>query len=199
MFLTALSFCTAAFTCVAVLACSCNIHQQQPHGVSCMGDWKFARLMFTATGMLYTFMIIFITVIIVIKFIYYVLSLLFIIIIIITACRVVDQDHLPMGSSLTQQASVVISILPTGLQRCLPSVRGCLTTGSEDLGSSAAPSSAPASDPSKKLGRVSQFLGKLQLRRRVAGGIRQLAEQTAQSISKYVHPFRQTDNSISCL
>lgn len=43
-----------------------------------------------------------------------------------------------------------------------------------------------ASDPSKKLGRVSQFLGKLQLRKRVAGGIRQLAEQTAQSISKYV-------------
>ena len=33
---------------------------------------------------------------------------------------------------------------------------------------------------------MSQFLGKLQLRKRVAGGIRQLAEQTAQSISKYV-------------
>lgn len=46
------------------------------------------------------------------------------------------------------------------------------------------PSSAPAADPTKKLGRVSQFLGKLQLRKRVAGGIRQLAEQTAQSISK---------------
>jgi len=42
-----------------------------------------------------------------------------------------------------------------------------------------------ADDPTKKLGRVSQFLGKLQLRKRVAGGIRQLAEQTAQSISKY--------------
>lgn len=46
-------------------------------------------------------------------------------------------------------------------------------------------SSAPGADPTKKLGRVSQFLGKLQLRKRVAGGIRQLAEQTAQSISKY--------------
>ncbi len=56
------------------------------------------------------------------------------------------------------------------------------------LGSSPAMGSTPTSvsDPSKKLGRVSQFLGKLQLRRRVAGGIRQLAEQTAQSISKYV-------------
>jgi len=42
-----------------------------------------------------------------------------------------------------------------------------------------------ADDPTKKLGRVSQFLGKLQLRKRVAGGIRQLAEQTAHSISKY--------------
>ena len=47
------------------------------------------------------------------------------------------------------------------------------------------PGTIPAADPAKKLGRVSQFLGKLQLRKRVAGGIRQLAEQTAQSISKY--------------
>ncbi|KAL0038199.1 hypothetical protein WJX79_007719 [Trebouxia sp. C0005] len=54
------------------------------------------------------------------------------------------------------------------------------------LGSSPVLSSTPTStdDPAKKLGRVSQFLGKLQLRKRVAGGIRQLAEQTAQSISK---------------
>ncbi|DBA92750.1 TPA: hypothetical protein ACH3X1_002948 [Trebouxia sp. C0004] len=54
------------------------------------------------------------------------------------------------------------------------------------LGSSPVLSSTPtgADDPTKKLGRVSQFLGKLQLRKRVAGGIRQLAEQTAQSISK---------------
>ena len=44
--------------------------------------------------------------------------------------------------------------------------------------------SVPPSDPTAKLSRVSQFLGKLQLRKRVAGGIRQLAEQTAQSISK---------------
>lgn len=42
--------------------------------------------------------------------------------------------------------------------------------------------SVPANEA--KLSRVSQFLGKLQLRKRVAGGIRQLAEQTAQSISK---------------
>ena len=62
----------------------------------------------------------------------------------------------------------------------------CLDAGADAaLGSSPALSSTPSSDPSKKLGRVSQFLGKLHLRKRVAGGIRQFAEQTAQSISKY--------------
>ena len=67
------------------------------------------------------------------------------------------------------------------------------------LGSSAAPSSTPAGDHSRGLGRVSQFLGKLQLRKRVAGGIRQLAEQTAQSISKYAVPSQQTVHEPVCM
>ena len=69
------------------------------------------------------------------------------------------------------------------MEQTLVSCSCCSGAGTEALGST------PTGDPSKKLGRVSQFLGKLQLRKRVAGGIRQLAEQTAQSISKSVsHP-----------
>ena len=84
------------------------------------------------------------------------------------------------------------SVLPDAVAAGTVTVRAdlssCWSCGTADvLGSSPVVGSTPtsAADPSKKLGRVSQFLGKLQLRRRVAGGIRQLAEQTAQSISKY--------------
>lgn len=103
-----------------------------------------------------------------------------------------------MASSLFQQGMLMQNVLTCSacwVLTCVPPVRCCLTIGSEDLGSGVAPSSAPAGDPSKKLGRVSQFLGKLQLRKRVAGGIRQLAEQTAQSISKYVLHLQQIVHS----